>query len=39
VGSIELVALKNGWISKNKFKSMISKYSNSQYKKNLQKFC
>ena len=39
VGSIELVALKNGWISKNKFKIMISKYSNSQYKKNLQKFC
>ena len=39
VGSIELVALKNGWISKNKFKLMISKYSNSQYKKNLQKFC
>ena len=39
MGSIELVALKNGWISKNKFKLMISKYSNSQYKKNLQKFC
>ena len=39
VGSIELVALKNGWISKNKFKIMIGKYSNSQYKKNLQKFC
>ena len=39
VGSIELAALKNGWISKNKFKIMISKYSNSQYKKNLQKFC
>ena len=39
VGSIELAALKNGWISKNNFKLMISKYSNSQYKKNLQKFC
>lgn len=39
VGSIELIALKNGWISKKKFKLIISKYPNSQYKKNLQKFC
>ncbi len=38
VGSIELIALKNGWISKKKFTSIISKYPNSQYKKNLQKF-
>ncbi len=39
VGSIELVALKNGWISKKKFRLIISKYPDSQYKKNLQKFC
>ena len=38
VGSIELIALKNGWISKKKFSLIISKYPNSQYKKNLQKF-
>ena len=39
VGSIELTALKNGWISKKKFNLIVSKYPNSQYKKNLQKFC
>ena len=39
VGSIELVALKNGWISKKRFNLIVSKYPNSQYKKNLQKFC
>ena len=39
VGSIELIALKNGWISKKKFSLIINKYPNSQYKKNLQKFC
>ena len=38
VGSIELIAWKNGWISKKKFSLIISKYPNSQYKKNLQKF-
>ena len=38
VGSIELIALKNSWISKKKFSLIISKYPNSQYKKNLQKF-
>ena len=39
VGSIELTALKNGWISKKRFNLIVSKYPNSQYKKNLQKFC
>ena len=39
MGSIELVALKNGWISKKRFNLIVSKYPNSQYKKNLQKFC
>ena len=39
VGSIELVALKNGWISKKRFNLIVSKYPNSQYKKNLQNFC
>ena len=39
VGSIELIALKNGWISKKKFRLTINKYPDSQYKKNLQKFC
>ena len=39
VGSIELIALKNGWISKKKFSQIISKYPNSQYKKKLMQFC
>jgi len=37
IGSIELLALENKWISKKQFSKLIQNIPNSQYKKMLKK--